>query len=385
VTASTPRFDVVDEPGAGAGIVAIARAALRRIRPKLLLAMLAALAATHAMQYVLHLLTRTMYRQTPDSWKIMTLIESLVIVSVGFALLVGDELVARGAPRLRTYSSLVTIACAFAATVQLPVLNLLGWDHGWEITDDLIALMQPWQMFFDAWIYSALASIVYVHWRTARLAADRMRAAELVRARSRRRTFESRLQAMQARVEPQFLFNTLALVRELYEHDTATADRMLDDLIAYLRAALPHLRESSSTLGQEVELARAYLDIMQIRLGERLTFEIDLPEGAKHARMPPMMLLPLIDHAIVHGLQPADASGTIHIRSEAGNGRLRLSVTDSGVSFLPGSNATGLDNISQRLHALYGDKARFELERMRERGTRALLEIPYEDADGGDR
>jgi sensor histidine kinase YesM len=107
------------------------------------------------------------------------------------------------------------------------------------------------------------------------MAADRMRAAELARTLSRRRTLESRLQAMQARVEPQFLFNTLAQVRELYERDAVVAGRVLDDLISYLRAALPHLRESSSTLGQEIALARAYLDIMQVRLGERLEFSID--------------------------------------------------------------------------------------------------------------
>jgi LytS/YehU family sensor histidine kinase len=160
---------------------------------------------------------------------------------------------------------------------------------------------------------------------------------------------------------------------------------MLDDLISYLRAALPHLRESSSTLGQEIALARAYLDIMRVRLGERLTFEIDVPEVAKSARMPPMMLLPLIDHALVHGLQPGDGSGKLAIRTEAAGGRLRLTVTDSGVSFLPDSHAGHLENISQRLTALYGDEARFELERMRERGTRATLEIPYEHADGSHR
>jgi LytS/YehU family sensor histidine kinase len=261
----------------------------------------------------------------------------------------------------------------------------VGWDNIIARLPQDMRAAQPLNRFFNWLLYSTLACFVYVNLRTARLAADRMRAAELARALSRRRTLESRLQAMQARVEPQFLFNTLAQVRELYERDADVASRVLDDLIAYLRAALPHLRESSSTLGQEITLARAYLDIMRIRLGKRLTFSIDVPEATKAARMPPMMLLPLIDHALVYGLQPADSSGTIRITTEAAAGRLRLAITDSGVAFLPDTHADGLDSIAQRLHALYGDQARFELERMRERGTRATLEIPYEDTDSRDR
>jgi LytS/YehU family sensor histidine kinase len=249
----------------------------------------------------------------------------------------------------------------------------------------LVRMTEGWRSFLSFMLYGGMAIPVYINRRTARLAADRLRTAELARAQSRRRTLESRLQAMQARVEPQFLFNTLAQVRDLYERDTVIAGRVLDDLISYLRAALPHLRESSSTLGQEIALARAYLDIMQVRLGDRLEFSIDVPEAAKGARMPPMMLLPLIDHALVYGLQPGDSRGTIGITTQADHGRLRLAITDSGVAFLPDTRADGLESIAQRLQARYGDGARFGLERMHERGTRATLEIPYEDTDGRDR
>jgi LytS/YehU family sensor histidine kinase len=192
---------------------------------------------------------------------------------------------------------------------------------------------------------------------------------------------------MQARVEPQFLFNTLAQVRELYEQDATIAARMLDDLIAYLRAALPQLRESSSTLGREVELARAYLDIMKLRLGARLDVAFDVPDTVKGARLPPMMLLPLIDHALVYGLQPADAHGSIRVETRAAGGRLTLQVLDAGAGFVPEARAEHLSSIVERLHALCGDDARLDLERLAERGgTRATLEIPYEDgADRGDR
>jgi LytS/YehU family sensor histidine kinase len=149
-----------------------------------------------------------------------------------------------------------------------------------------------------------------------------------------------------------------------------------------LRAALPHLRESSSTLGQEVALARAYLDIMCVRLGDRLAFSIDVAASDANARMPPMMLLPLIDHALTYGLRPGARDGHIRIATRVANGRLRLEIDDSGVAFVPGGNAEAFANIAQRLEALYGAQAHLDLERTADLGTRAVLEMPHEDAYG---
>jgi len=203
--------------------------------------------------------------------------------------------------------------------------------------------------------------------------------------KARRRTLESQLQAMQARVEPQFLFNTLAQVRGLYERDVETAGRMLEDLIAYLRAALPHLRESHSTLGQEIALVRAYLDIMQIRLGEGLTFEIDVPSTAESACIPPMMLLPLVDHVLASGQGQGGARIALHIFAALRETGIVLAVADGGDAFRPEARTPSLDGIETRLQRLYGLGARFVLERLPGSGSRALLEIPHEDTDGSDR
>src|SRR5207244_943800 len=127
---------------------------------------------------------------------------------------------------------------------------------GWEEIEGLDAVIyeiMPLKVCLEAMIFATFGTFVYVSERTARLAVQRMRSAELARAAARRRTIESRLQAMQARVEPQFLFNTLARVRDLGDLDAEAGHRMLDELISYLRAALPHLRESTSTLGREAE------------------------------------------------------------------------------------------------------------------------------------
>jgi len=379
VTVPLPGLAVVDEPGAGDGPAAFARGVLRRMQPRLLLLALGFFGASQVLGWL------AWFRQTrfvlPDwYWKASLLTDLLIVASVLLAVLIADEAVARGARRWTTYLGAVVVGCAFAAWAQWQLISVLWLDNAPDPETT-----QPLRIFWTSLLYSILACWVYVNVRTARLAADRMRAAELARAKSRRRTLESRLQSMQARVEPQFLFNTLAQVRELHERDAAVAGRMLEDLIAYLRAALPHLRESSSTLGQEIALARAYVDIMRVRLGERLAFEIDVPEAANSARMPPMMLLPLVDHALVNGPQPGDVGGTIAITTQAEDGRLRLTITDSGFAFLPGTHAGHIENIAERLHALYGEDAHFELERMGDRGTRAVLEIPYESTDGSHR
>jgi sensor histidine kinase YesM len=367
----------VDERSAETGWAGFARALLRRLQPRLLLLALGILCATQLLGRMEYF-RQTMYVWPQWRWKSSLLIDSLLIAGVMLAVLVADEAVSRGARRWTTYVGAVIAGCVFAAWTQWEVHALFGWVS-------LEGKTQPLRIFFSALLYGTLACFVYVNLRTARLAADRMRAAELARAKSRRRTLESRLQALQARVEPQFLFNTMAQVRELYESDAVVAGRVLDDLISYLRAALPHLRESTSTLGQETTLARAYLDIMRVRLGERLDFSIDVPEGAKAVRMPPMMLLPLMNHALVCSLQPGDSGRTIRITTVVKHGRLRLVITDSGVAFLPGTRSDGLDSIAERLHALYGDDARFALERTGEQGTSATLEIPYETTDGRNR
>jgi LytS/YehU family sensor histidine kinase len=247
----------------------------------------------------------------------------------------------------------VLVASAIGAVTQWQLLQWVGWDNLWRhLPDTRIDLLQQSLKFLSTFLYGSLACFAYVNQRTARLAAERLRSAELARAKSRRRTLESRLQAMQARVEPEFLFNTLAQVRTLYEKDGETAGRMLEDLIAYLRAALPHLRDSSSTLGQEIALARAYLDIVRIRLGDSLSFTIDLPESLADATMPAMILLPLIDQVLSGDAPNGQGRRAIHVGAAARDGRLALEIVDSGDALQPGTHTACLDAIEQRLQAI---------------------------------
>jgi histidine kinase/histidine kinase/DNA gyrase B/HSP90-like ATPase len=214
-----------------------------------------------------------------------------------------------------------------------------------------------------------------------------LRMAELKRkeaeySRMSQQVTEAKLSALQAQVEPHFLYNTLASVQALTEVDPARASAMTGHLIQYLRNALPKMRESVSTVGQEVELVRAYLNILQMRMGKRLAFTIDVPPELADAPFPPLMLPSLVENAIKHGLEPQREGGEVRIRAEGADGRLRMIVSDTGRGFsdTPGAGV-GLANIRERLAAMYGGEARLTLEANTPQGVVATIEVPRRGAD----
>ena len=333
----------------------------------------------------------------PGFWGSIALIQICCGGLVYLGVMIGDEWASRGKQRVPAYTISVLGALAMASILQYVLRDVLNMRTLLSNREFLIRITQPAFLFLDVGIIAALAAFVYVNLQTARAANKRHQAAEVSRERARRSTIESRLQAMQARVEPQFLFNTLAQVSKLYETDSIIAGKMLDDLIAYLRAALPHLRESTSTLGKEIALVQSYLDIMRRRHGERPSVDIALPARLANIKMPSMLLLPLIDHALVYGLTTADREGTISINSSVDSGRLRIAVVDSGTAFAPATCAANLYPVHERLQALFGDQARLTLQNIEEptekhvnelgdqQGSQAILEIPYETTDCLDR
>lgn len=199
-----------------------------------------------------------------------------------------------------------------------------------------------------------------------------------------RQLMQARLAAMQAQVEPHFLFNTLATIDHLIETDPARASRMQKQLIALLRARLPHLRDGAvaavSNLGSEMDMVLPYLEILKMRMEERLQVQIDVPEGLRSAEFPPLMLQSLVENAIAHGLEPKDVGGSLHIAAQVSDGRLCVTVADTGLGFGEGATAgtgLGLANIRERLHMLYGDRAELRIERNEPAGTRVQLCVPY--------
>jgi hypothetical protein len=225
-----------------------------------------------------------------------------------------------------------------------------------------------------------LALAVYVRFRSARFARETLRAAEMERLAASREVLASRLAAMQARIEPQFLLGTLTQVEALYDRDPQGGDRMLDALIIYLRTALPQLRSERSTLAEEVRLAESYLRIVQLRMGSRLSYTVSLDAGLGDNAFPPMLLLPLVDDAIRTGLEPLAHGGTIEIGADVDGDRLRVRVADDGMPrATPSDERASIATLHERLRGLYGDAARLELANAPQ-GVVATIEVPLESA-----
>jgi signal transduction histidine kinase len=197
-----------------------------------------------------------------------------------------------------------------------------------------------------------------------------------------RQVSEARMQMMQAQVEPHFLFNTLASVEHLIETDPPRAARMQHSLIQYLRAVLPQIRDSApvTNLGREADMVSAYLDLLKMRMEERLSVDCRISEGLRSAAFPPMMLQCLVENAIKHGLENKPEGGTLRIMAEVAHNRLRISVVDTGLGFgAVASKGTGLglQNIRERLALMHGNDARLIIMPNPGGGVIATIEVPY--------
>jgi sensor histidine kinase YesM len=212
-------------------------------------------------------------------------------------------------------------------------------------------------------------------------AAAALHEAELNRIRLQGELASGRLQVLQAQIEPHFLFNSLANVRRLLRIDGEAGRAMLADLMRYLESALPRMRDDTSTLARETELIRAFLAVHQVRMGHRLQVHIDVPAELGARVVPPMMLLTLIENALKHGLGPLPEGGAISVGVAEADGRLLLSVADTGQGMVAGSGGgTGLANIRARLKAMHGTAARLSLHLNEPRGVVAEIELPVPTA-----
>ena len=216
-----------------------------------------------------------------------------------------------------------------------------------------------------------------LRWRLAR-AEETAAMAELARQVS-----VAELKALQAQVEPHFLFNALASLQQLIRSQPATAERFLGELHDYLRLALPSLREPLSTVEQELGLARAYLTVMRTRLGERLRFAVRAEPGCEAHALPPMMLLTLVENAVRHGIEALPRGGRIDILARREGERFVLEVHDDGAGLHAEAaspakgQGLGLSNVRDRLAGLYGDAAHLRVQQRSEGGVCARIELPW--------
>ena len=241
-------------------------------------------------------------------------------------------------------------------------------------------------------IVSVVIKISYK--RQVQAQAQAAQAVETAESESlKRQVVEARMAAMQAQVEPHFLFNTLASIDHLIETDPPRASQMQKNLIALLRASMPTVREAADgganvgrfrDLGRELAVIRPYLEILQVRMEERLSTEIDVPDGLLSAEFPPMMVQTLVENAIKHGLEPKPEGGRLKLKAEVVHGKLSVTVTDTGLGFGRAATAgggVGLANIRERLQLLYGAKASLTITENPGGGTRVTLAVPYKPVE----
>lgn len=283
-----------------------------------------------------------------------------------------------GAERIRAFSN--PARGLFFGGVPL-VGVMVGWPLGaWLVnTRSWFPLERPSTVVASFLIALLLCVFFYFHFD----AKSRQIEAE-------RRAAEAQLRLLQGQMEPHFVFNTLATVLSLIDAgDTPRARRTLEAFIDYLRASLGKLRSGDSTLGEELAMAEAYLSLMQQRMGERLDFRIELEdETLRRTVLPPLLLQPLVENAIHHGLEPKVEGGRVHVSVRRHGRRVVIEVVDDGlgaaaqVTRRAGTQGNGvaLANLRERLASRYGNDARLTLDLGPDAGARATLQLPL-DAD----
>lgn len=253
---------------------------------------------------------------------------------------------------------------------------------------DLISVLRPALVFRASWwagpvmTMAALLLMISLHHQALRwqhrLTQANTRADD---ADTARRLAEARLAVLQAQIEPHFLYNTLATVQYLLKGDPDAADFLLTQLIRYLRLAMPSMRQFSSTLGREFELTDAYLQIARLRMGGRLSVDLDLATALEGVEFPPLVLQTLVENAIKHGVEPKTGPVRIRVFVQRGDSDLRVCVQDDGVG-LGGAatqgGGTGLQNIRERLQSIYGDRARLQIAGLPQGGVIASVTMPLD-------
>jgi two-component sensor histidine kinase len=250
----------------------------------------------------------------------------------------------------------------------------------WDVPERMegFAALTAMGLLLAPWI--ALAALVR---QKDALARHQALAFDLERSELERQALDSRLHLLRAQVAPHFLFNTLANVQALVDSGSPQASAVLRSLVAYLRAAVPRLDETATTLGQELALVRAYLELMHMRMPDRLQFALDVDDSAQSLSCPPMTLLTLVENAVRHGIDPAEDGGRIDISVQRRGERCIVRVTDTGVGFKSATGkglGTGLTTLKERLQLAFGGAARLSVTAQQPRGVCAELDLPARGA-----
>lgn len=273
--------------------------------------------------------------------------------------------------------SLVVHACgsiAFSFAYMVLRAGIGSWQSGAGFAEAFKPLLaKSW--FFNLLVYGVIVVVTYAFEYYWRYRERELRALEL-----EKRLAQAKLLALQMQLNPHFLFNTLHSISSLMHKDIEAADRMIVRLSDLLRAALDSSNTQEVELQQELTFLRRYLEIEQTRLGDRLTVKMDIAPDTLRARVPNLILQPLVENAIRHGIEPWARPGRIELRAQRKDGTLALEVSDNGTGIREGEEVdegVGLSNTRARLRGLYGDAHRFELRAATGGGLLIQMIIPF--------
>jgi two-component system LytT family sensor kinase len=264
-----------------------------------------------------------------------------------------------------------------SAGFSLAYMVMRAWIGQWQSTASFSEAFKP--LLVKTWHFNLLIYWVIVAVSQAFDYYQRFRERELRASELERRLAQAKLQALQMQLNPHFLFNTLHSISALMHQDVEAADRMLSRLGELLRAALESSDTQEVTLRHELDFLKRYLEIEQTRFGNRLTVNMDIASDAWEAQVPNLILQPLVENAIRHGIEPCSKPGRIQLNAYRQADRLRLEVGDNGAGLRnlePVEEGVGLSNTRARLRHLYGEAHHFELVQGREGGLMARLTIP---------
>ena len=304
---------------------------------------------------------------------------------IGLVAMLAFGLFEQWPPRLPRWLARWVLQVATVAIVIPPtVFGIYVWSTPpgappfWQDQDRLEGFMMltAFALLLAPW--AALGALVR---QKEAFAQHQALAFDLERSELARQALDARMRLLQAQVAPHFLFNTLANVQALVDTGSPQAPAVLRSLIAYLRAAVPRLDAPATTLAQEVDLVRAYLELMHMRMPDRLQFALHIDDAALTLRCPPLTLLTLVENAVRHGIDPGEEGGRIDVDVERHDGRCIVRVCDTGVGLQPtgGGLGTGLSTLRERLALAFGGDARLQLVARRPRGACAEIDMPAQE------
>ncbi len=278
--------------------------------------------------------------------------------------------------RVGLQAALIIVAVILGAIIGVilgtAATRLLHMDVGAAMPPDMKIRFYLSTLFY-ALLFGSIVSYVFVS--IQKLSDEKIKRLEV-----EKNAIVTEIKLLQSQMEPHFLFNTLSTILSLIDNEPNKAKRMLESFTAFLRTSLITGRGETTTLSQELDVVRNYLNIYTVRMGDRLRYTIDIPDSLRDFRIPPLVIQPLVENAVKHGLEPSIRGGDLLIQGHRDGDYVRIIISDSGMGINESSpgNGISLKNIRKRLDLLYHGRSRLTFEENEPSGVKVVIEIPYE-------